>query len=283
MQLDLCAVVSTMMSLDQLHVRGRRGPCPIGQGRGVWPRGSLLVVLAMSAGAGLLMGQGLGGQLGQALGREGQAVVAEGEGSAPAADVPGAGEGAVGSSELSAVVGGRPGAASTLLPVLDVESLRGRLGASPFTRTLNLSEQLLLTGVAEFDGVRMVTLVNGEDGTMHVVGPVANSAGWRLVELSGDGELERLQATVDLGGGRMVKTRFDGAGAGAATGRAGAAGGGRAVPGERAARAGSRDDGAISQHERGPAAGIWRIYAREQGEDGLCLRGGQAADGLASG
>jgi hypothetical protein len=207
-----------MMSLDQQYLRGRRETCPIGLGREAGRVVLLLVLLATPAGVGLVMGQGLGGQLGQVLGREGQGergeqeeqVVGDGEEIGPAGDVPGPGEVAVGSSELSAVAtGARPGATSTLLPVLDVESLRGRLSASPFTRTLNLSEQLLLTGVAEFDGARMVTLVNGEDGTLHVVGPVANSAGWRLVELSGDGELERLQATVDLGGGRMVKTRFD--------------------------------------------------------------------------
>jgi hypothetical protein len=54
---------------------------------------------------------------------------------------------------------------------------------SPFTRSLNLSQTMELSGFANIGGSPVVTLHNKETGDSHVVTEQTNAEGWRLISL----------------------------------------------------------------------------------------------------
>lgn len=71
--------------------------------------------------------------------------------------------------------------------------------ASPFTRSLNLSDSLVLTGIAYIEGKPVATLMNKETKESYVVGETPNSQGWRLAETSATVKLDRTQAKIMIG------------------------------------------------------------------------------------
>ena len=79
---------------------------------------------------------------------------------------------------------------------------------SPFTRSLNLSESLILTGVARIEEEEVATLMNKETNETFVVSSSLNSQGWKMVELKSDGDLEKVAAKVSLNGGEVVTVRY---------------------------------------------------------------------------
>lgn len=81
--------------------------------------------------------------------------------------------------------------------------------SSPFTRSLSLSDSILLTGVAEIDGKLVVTLFNKETRESYVVSETPNSQGWKMVEVSQDNDLEKIVAKIFMKGGEVVTVRFD--------------------------------------------------------------------------
>lgn len=79
---------------------------------------------------------------------------------------------------------------------------------SPFFRSLNLSDSLILTGVAEVNNEQVATLLNKETNETFVVSSQLNSQGWKMVELKNDPDLEKVAAKVSVEGGEVVTIRY---------------------------------------------------------------------------
>lgn len=80
---------------------------------------------------------------------------------------------------------------------------------SPFTRSLDLSNSLILTGVAKVDGKSMATLMNKETKETYVISENPNAHGWKMVGISDGIDLEQVTAKIALSGGEVVTVRFD--------------------------------------------------------------------------
>tara|TARA_R110000850_G_scaffold20717_3_gene61495 strand:+ start:1666 stop:2325 length:660 start_codon:yes stop_codon:yes gene_type:complete len=82
---------------------------------------------------------------------------------------------------------------------------------SPFTRPLNLSETLALTGFARIGEQSLITLRDHESKQSHLVSADSNDQGWKLVDVSGeDGPRpEAMLAEISVPGGEVVEIRFD--------------------------------------------------------------------------
>jgi len=81
--------------------------------------------------------------------------------------------------------------------------------SSPFTRSLNLSDSLILTGVAVMDGKQVATLMNKQTKETYVVSDQPNIQGWKMVEYAGDEDLEKVAAKISVAGGEVVTVRYD--------------------------------------------------------------------------
>lgn len=79
---------------------------------------------------------------------------------------------------------------------------------SPFTRSLSLSDSLILTGVARMNGNQVATLLNKETKETYVVSSSANTQGWKMVELKSDDDLEKVAAKISVDGGQVVTVRY---------------------------------------------------------------------------
>ena len=79
---------------------------------------------------------------------------------------------------------------------------------SPFFRSLNLSDSLILTGVAKVDDEQVATLLNKETNETFVVSSQLNSQGWKMVELKNNPDLEKVAAKVSVEGGEVVTIRY---------------------------------------------------------------------------
>lgn len=90
----------------------------------------------------------------------------------------------------------------------DFEALKAQ---SPFLRTLNLSDSLILTGIAQVEGETIATLMNRETKQTHVISPATPSPeGWRLVGMRGNqADLETMTVQISLTGGEVLSVRFE--------------------------------------------------------------------------
>lgn len=79
---------------------------------------------------------------------------------------------------------------------------------SPFTRSLNLSDSLILTGIATMDGKKVATLMNKETKETYVVSEQPNAQVWKMVEVAGDEALDRVSAKISVEGGEVVTVRY---------------------------------------------------------------------------
>jgi hypothetical protein len=69
----------------------------------------------------------------------------------------------------------------------------------PFTRALNLSESLLLTGVAYVDGKPVATVKDVKTNQSYLVSDEPNAMGWRLAESSPSMRLDRAEVKIMIG------------------------------------------------------------------------------------
>lgn len=81
-------------------------------------------------------------------------------------------------------------------------------GQSPFLRSVNLSDSLILTGLAMVNDEQVATLLNKETKETYVVSSKLNSQGWKMVELKSDPDLEKVAAKVAIEGGEVVTVRY---------------------------------------------------------------------------
>ncbi len=87
------------------------------------------------------------------------------------------------------------------------EEVTPLITASPFTRSLNLSDSLVLTGIAYIEGKPVATILNKETKENYVVSEEPNAQGWRLAETSPTTQLNRTQAKIMIGA-EVVTVRY---------------------------------------------------------------------------
>lgn len=81
---------------------------------------------------------------------------------------------------------------------------------SPFTRMVNMSDNLVLTGIAYIDGKPVCTIFNKETKMSYVVSETPNIQGWTLKEALPAADITRSQAKITVGG-EVVSVRYDAA------------------------------------------------------------------------
>jgi hypothetical protein len=92
----------------------------------------------------------------------------------------------------------------------DINVLGSVVQNSPFTRIVNVSDSLVLTGVAYVDGKPVVTLFDKVKKESLVVTDQPNLKGWTLVEATQSSDIKRATAKVNIGG-EPVSIRYDAA------------------------------------------------------------------------
>lgn len=80
--------------------------------------------------------------------------------------------------------------------------------SSPFTRMVNMSDNLVLTGIANIQGKPVATIYNKETKESYVVSEEPNLQGWKLNEAVQTPDITRSQAKITIGG-EVVSVRYD--------------------------------------------------------------------------
>ncbi len=80
---------------------------------------------------------------------------------------------------------------------------------SPFTRSLGVSDSLILTGVAQFEHDVYATLLDTKTFESHVVSKTPNYQGWQLVGVGGRSEeMQTWSAKIQVPGGEVISVRY---------------------------------------------------------------------------
>lgn len=97
-----------------------------------------------------------------------------------------------------------PPAADPDLPQpFDPNALAAVTTSSPFTRMVNMSDNLVLTGIAYIDGKPVATIFNKETKESHIVSAEPNFQGWVLNEALPAPDITRSRAVVTIGGEKV--------------------------------------------------------------------------------
>jgi hypothetical protein len=89
------------------------------------------------------------------------------------------------------------------------ESFEAVITNSPFTRSLGVSDSLILTGIAHIENDVFATLFDTATMESHVVSKAANPRGWQLVGVGGDAaDLKTLSARIQVAGGQVISVRY---------------------------------------------------------------------------
>ena len=92
---------------------------------------------------------------------------------------------------------------------LNTEDFQSLMANSPFTRTLGVSESVILTGIAHFDGDVYATLLDTKTMESQVVSKTPNFRGWQLVSVGGDpAKIQTWTARVQIDGAEIVSIRY---------------------------------------------------------------------------
>ncbi|MDF1738469.1 MAG: hypothetical protein P1U86_04865 [Verrucomicrobiales bacterium] len=92
---------------------------------------------------------------------------------------------------------------------IDAESFTDLKGVSPFRRSIDFSDSIVLTGMARIEGNVYATLFDSESTLSYVVSENTNTEGWQLVGVRGDEtDLESLTAKIQVNGGEVVSIRY---------------------------------------------------------------------------
>lgn len=83
----------------------------------------------------------------------------------------------------------------------------GLITQSPFNRTLNLNDSLILTGLAVINEQQVATLLDTETKETYLVSGTPNERGWKMLEVKPNQDLERVTAKISLGG-EIVNIRY---------------------------------------------------------------------------
>lgn len=82
---------------------------------------------------------------------------------------------------------------------LDLNMAEPLIKSSPFTRELNLSDTIKLTGLAYVEGKTMATLINRVTKQSYVVTEEPNAMGWRLAGVNASSTLNRTEVKIVVG------------------------------------------------------------------------------------
>jgi hypothetical protein len=92
---------------------------------------------------------------------------------------------------------------------LKSEAFESLLSNSPFTRSLGISDSLILTGVARFNNEVYATLLDTQTMVSQVVSKTPNREGWLLIGIGGDPELMHTwTAKIQTQGGQITVIRY---------------------------------------------------------------------------
>jgi hypothetical protein len=97
-----------------------------------------------------------------------------------------------------------------LLPQpLQTDAFAALMASPPFTRALNLSDSLVLTGLARFDKDVVATIFDTTSQKSQVVSQTPNQEGWQLVSVGGDpANSLTWTAKVHVPGGEVISIRY---------------------------------------------------------------------------
>jgi hypothetical protein len=94
-------------------------------------------------------------------------------------------------------------------PAVKEEDFEALLTNSPFTRSLGVSDSIILTGIAQFENDVFATLLDTKTMESHVVSKTANFQGWQLVGVGGNAaEMRTWSAKIQVPGGEVVSIRY---------------------------------------------------------------------------
>ncbi|MEM9017997.1 MAG: hypothetical protein AAGC68_13365, partial [Verrucomicrobiota bacterium] len=93
-------------------------------------------------------------------------------------------------------------------PIADsqFDSLRHQ---SPFTRILDFSEAIQLTGIAVINGEQVATIRDHRNNESIVISSRPNDKGWKMVGVESSQDLDKVIATIAVNGDELVSVQFD--------------------------------------------------------------------------
>ncbi len=80
---------------------------------------------------------------------------------------------------------------------------------SPFTRSVNLSDTLVLSGIAELNDEPVATLIDTADGQTFAISESPNHLGWKLIEFERPDDLEVAIASIAIENGEIIRVYYD--------------------------------------------------------------------------
>lgn len=90
----------------------------------------------------------------------------------------------------------------------DPTQLASLIANPPFTRSVNPSDSLVLSGLAFIDGKPVATLFDSATKTSFIVSDQPNAKGWTLSEALATQDIRRAQAKISIGG-EIVSIRYN--------------------------------------------------------------------------
>lgn len=92
---------------------------------------------------------------------------------------------------------------------LKSDAFEALVASPPFTRSLGVSDSLILTGIARFDSEVMATLLDTTTMQSQVVSRRPNHEGWQLVGVGGDpAKMNTWTARIQVRGGEVISIRY---------------------------------------------------------------------------
>ncbi len=92
---------------------------------------------------------------------------------------------------------------------VNMEDFEALVTDSPFTRSLGVSDSLILTGVAHFEKEVFATLLDTKTFESHVVSKTPNFLGWQLIGVGGhSAEIQTWSAKIQVPGGEVISVRY---------------------------------------------------------------------------
>ena len=98
---------------------------------------------------------------------------------------------------------------SALPGSVDAQHFAALRDYSPFSRTLFLSESIVLSGRAWIDDRPVVTLIDTEAPRAFSISETPSETGWKLIELTGSEDIETCIATISIEGGEVIRIRYN--------------------------------------------------------------------------